>query len=84
LVDQIKNNEMGGACSTCGGEERCIRGLGGKSKGTILVGISRPRWKDNIKMDLQEVGWGMDGIVLAEDRDRWRCLVDAVMNLRVS
>jgi hypothetical protein len=42
------------------------------------------RWKDNINMDLQEVGWrGMDWIYLAKDRDRWRALVNAVMKLRV-
>jgi hypothetical protein len=44
----------------------------------------RRRWEDNIKMDLREVGWGsMDWINLAKDRDRWRALVNAVMNLRV-
>jgi hypothetical protein len=44
----------------------------------------RRRWEDNIKMDLQEVGCGvMDWIELAQDRDRWRALVKAVMNLRV-
>jgi hypothetical protein len=42
------------------------------------------RWKDNIKMNLQEVGCvGMDWIELAQDRDRWRALVNAVMNLRL-
>jgi hypothetical protein len=42
------------------------------------------RWVDNIKIDLREVGWnGMDWIDLAQDRDRWRALVNAVMNLRV-
>ena len=47
-------------------------------------GRPRHRWEDNIKMDLQEVGCGgMDCIELAEDRDRWRALVNAVMNLRV-
>jgi len=48
--------------------------------------LGRPRhgWKDNIKMDLQEVGCGvMDWIEVAQDRDRWRALVNAVMNLRV-
>jgi hypothetical protein len=45
---------------------------------------SRRRWEDNIKMDLQEVGWGdMDWIDMAQDRDRWRALVSVVMNLRV-
>jgi hypothetical protein len=48
------------------------------------LGRPRSRWEDNIKMDLQEVGWeGMDWIELAQDRDRWRTLVNAVMNLWV-
>jgi hypothetical protein len=43
------------------------------------------RWEDNIKMDLQEVGWGgMDWIDMAQDRDRWRAVVNSVMNLWVS
>jgi hypothetical protein len=41
-------------------------------------------WEDNIKMDLQEVGWGMNWIELAQDTDRWRALVNAVMTLWVS
>jgi len=41
------------------------------------------RWEDNIKMDLREVGGGGDWIELAQDRDRWRALVNTVMNLRV-
>jgi hypothetical protein len=48
--------------------------------------LERPisSWEDNIKMDFQDVGWGgMDWIVLAWDRDRWRRLVNVVMNLRV-
>jgi hypothetical protein len=46
---------------------------------------TRRRWEDNIKMDLQEVGWGggMDWIDMAQDWDRWRALVYSVMNLRV-
>jgi len=48
------------------------------------LGRPRRRWEDNIKMDLVEVGCGnMDCIELARDRDRWRALVNAVMNLRV-
>jgi hypothetical protein len=47
-------------------------------------GRHRRRWEDNIKMDLKEVGWeSMDWIDLAEDRDRWRALVNAVMNFLV-
>ena len=50
----------------------------------VGLGRSRRRWVDNIRMDLQEVGCGyMDWIGLAQDRDRWRTLVSAVMNLRV-
>ena len=51
-------------------------------KGTL--GRPRRRWEDNIKMDLQEMGWGCgDWMELAQDRDRWRALVRTVMNLRV-
>ena len=48
------------------------------------LGRPRYRWKDNIKMDLREVGWwDMDWINLGEDRDKWWALVNMVMNLRV-
>jgi hypothetical protein len=48
------------------------------------LGRPRHRWEDSIKMDLQEVRWGgMDWIDMAQDRDRWWALVNAVMNLRV-
>ena len=54
------------------------------SEGKRPLGRPRRRWEDIIKMDLQEViCGGMDWIELAQDRDRWRALVDAVMNLRV-
>ena len=56
----------------------------GKPEGKRSLGRPRHRWEDNIKMDLQEVGDGsMDWIELAQDRSRWRALVNAVMNLRV-
>jgi hypothetical protein len=60
------------------------RVLVGKPEGKKPMGRPRRRWKDNIKMDLQEVGCeGRDWIELAQDRDRWRALVNAVMSLRV-
>ena len=55
-----------------------------KPEGRRPLGRPRLRWVDNIRMDLQEVGCGyMDWIGLAQDRDKWRTLVSAVMNLRV-
>ena len=67
------------------GERRSVyRVLVGKPEGKRLLGRPRRRWEDNIKMDLQEVGCGgMDWIELAQDRDKWRAAVNAVMNLRV-
>jgi hypothetical protein len=58
--------------------------LVGKPVGKRPLGRPRRRWADNIKMDLREVGCGgMDWIELAQDTDRWRALVNAVMNLQV-
>ena len=54
-----------------------------KPKGKRTLGRPRRRWEDNIKMNLQEARWGMDTIDLAQDRDRWRAVLTAVMNLRV-
>ena len=55
-----------------------------KPEGKIPLGRPRRRWEDNIKTDLEEVGCGgTDWIELAQDRDRWRALVNAAMNLRV-
>jgi hypothetical protein len=60
------------------------RFLVGKPEGKRPLRRPRRRWEDNIKANLQEVGYGgMDWIELAQDRDRWWALVNAVMNLRV-
>jgi hypothetical protein len=67
------------------GEGRVVyRVLVGKPEGKRPLGRPRRRWEDNIKADLQEVGFGcMDWIELAQERENWRALVNAVMNLRV-
>ena len=65
-------------------EKGAYRILVGKTVGKRPLGRPRRRWVDNIRMDLQEVGCGyVDWIGLAQDRDSWRTLVSAVMNLRV-
>ena len=67
-------------------ERRGVYGVSvGKPEGKRPLGRPRRRWEDNIKMDLQEVGCEvMNCIELAQDRGRWRALVNAVMNLPVS
>jgi hypothetical protein len=67
------------------GEGRGVhRVLVGKPEGKRPLWRPRRRWDDNIKMDLQEVGWGFgDWMELAQDRDRWRALVGKVRNLLV-
>ena len=67
------------------GERRSVyRVLVGESEEKRPLGRPRRRWEDNIKMDLQELGRGcMDWVEVAQDKDRWRSLVNAVMNFRV-
>jgi len=73
-----------GHVARMGGERGVYRVLVGKPEGTRQLERPRRRWVDNITMDLQEVGCGyMDWVGLAQDRDRWRTLVSAVMNLRI-
>ena len=75
---------MGWACGAYGRGEGVYRVLVGKPEGRRPLGKPMRRWVDNIRMDLQEVGCGyMDWIRLAKDRDMWRTLVSAVVNLRV-
>jgi hypothetical protein len=78
--DQVKEDEMGMACSTY--EKRNAYGtLVGKPERNRPLRRSRRRWEYGIKMDLREIGWGnMDWIDKAQDRDRWRAFVKTVMN----
>ena len=82
--DNMEKNEMGGARSAYGGRRAVYRVLGRETLVNEPLGRLSHRWEDNIKMDLQEVECGfMDWIELAQDRDRWRTLVNAAMSLRV-
>jgi len=73
-----------GHVARMGKEKGVCRVLVGKSERRTPLGRPRRRWVDSIRVDLQEVGCGyMDWIGLAQDRDRWRTLVSAVINLRV-
>jgi len=86
IVRVIKSRRIRWAGHVAGmGKRRGVyRAVMGKLEGKRPLGRPRRRWEDNIKMDLQEMGCGgMDWIELAQDRDRWRALVNAVMKLRV-
>ena len=75
---------MGGACKTYGTSRGVYGVLVGKPEVKRPLGRPRLGWEDNIKMDGQEVlCWDVDWIELVQDRDRWRTLVNVVMNLRV-
>jgi hypothetical protein len=73
-----------GHVASMGEKSDAYRILVGRLEGRRPLGRPRRRWEDNIKMDIREVGWeDMNWIELAQDRDRWRALVNGVMNLRV-
>jgi hypothetical protein len=75
---------MGEACSTNGEKRNAYRLLVGKPEGSRPLGRPRRRWLGNIRMYLVDVGWGdVDWIGLAQDRDRWRALVNSVLNVWV-
>ena len=86
IVRVIKSRRMRwvGHVARMGEERGVYRVLVGKPEGNRPMGRPRRRWVNNIRMDLQEVGcWYIEWIGLAQDRDRWRTLVSAVMNLQV-
>ena len=87
IVRVIKSRRMrwAGRVERMGDGIGVYRVLVGKPEGRRPLGRPRHRWEDNIRMDLREVGCGcVDWMELAQDRDRWRAFVSAVMNLRVS
>jgi hypothetical protein len=86
IIRIIKSRRMRWAGHVaCIGEKRnAYRLLVGNPEGKRPLGRPRCRWVDNIRMDLGDVGWGdVDWIGLAQDRNRWRALVNSVLNLRV-
>jgi hypothetical protein len=86
IVRQIKSRRMrwAGHVARMGEERNVYRVLVGKPEGKRPLERPRHRWEDGVKMDLRDIGWGgVEWIHLAQDRDRWRAVVNAVMNLRV-
>ena len=70
----MKKNDLGGACRKYGGKERCVQGFGWEREGNRPLGRPIRRWEDNIEVDY---------IGLAENKDRWLVLVNAVMSPQV-
>jgi hypothetical protein len=83
-VVYIKENEVGGTCGMHGRGEKLYKVLVGKPEGKRPVGRPTRRWEDGIRIDLKGFGWWVvEWIYLAQNRDRWRVLVNTVINLRV-
>jgi hypothetical protein len=86
VIRVMKSRRMGwaGHATHMGDRRGAYRVLVGRPEGNTPLGRPRRRWDNDIRMDLKETGWlGVAWIELAQDRDRWRTLLDAVMNLRV-
>jgi hypothetical protein len=86
IIRQIKSWRMSwaGHLARMGEGRNLYRVLVGKPEGKRPLRRPRRRWEDGIKMDLEEIGWGgVEWILLAQDRDRWGTVVNAVMNLLV-
>jgi hypothetical protein len=85
IIRQVKSRRMrwAGHVARIGEERKVFKVLVGNPGGKRPLGRPRRRWEDGIRMDLREIGFGsVDWIRLAQDRDRWRAVVSAVMNLR--
>jgi hypothetical protein len=86
IIRKVKSRRMrwAGHVARMGEERKVYKVLVGKPEGKRQLGRPRRRWEDGIRMDLREIGLGgVDWIRLVQDRDRWRVVVSAVMNLRV-
>jgi hypothetical protein len=85
IIRQIKSRRMrwAGHVARMGEGRNLYRVLVGKPEGKRPLVGPRRRWENEIKMDLMEIGWGVEWIHLTQDRDCWRDLVNAVMNLQV-
>jgi hypothetical protein len=86
IIRMMKSRSMrwAGHVARIGEKRKAYRLLVGKPEGKRPLGRPRRRWVNNIRMDLGEVGWGVvDWIGLAQDSNRWRALVNSVLNLRV-
>jgi hypothetical protein len=85
IIRIIKSRRMRWAdhVARMGKKRNAYRLFVGKPEGKRPLGRPRRSWVDNIRMDLGEVGWSDDWIGLAQDRNRWRALVNSVLNLRV-
>ena len=78
--DQVKKTEKGRTCRTYGRDYRCIQGFSGERRS---LGRPRSKWKDNIKMDIREVGWGHGLYRSGSGQEQVGALVNRVMNLRI-